>query len=384
MPESQTAWRRLLRHIEEPPVPFRLKGELALALLVVPLAFAFQVLDMLYGKSGTPGESPVYVILLATFTALAFGSVFALATPAGGRWVQRRLANRRGTALLCVLPLLYTGLFLLVLWFGDFPELHFAALKKVTGFWARLPLPAFLALAAALLYGGFHAGLALARRATTKTAGPSHFGMRQFGCVLVVAVPYLVLQEVLPLLWCFSTPAALVVMVYGTGLGREYFGFTFLPRSRREAGFVVLLLAGGLLVFLATNLLVGGISYTGDLWKMSGVQIYTFSFMMLFIVGISEEVIFRCGVLMLFATYLERFGSNRWWGRHPRTAAVIATSVLFGVAHFPHGPLMIFLAFLASLLYGLAFAGGRSLFGPVLLHGLLNVLILKNFQLLAF
>ena len=45
---------------------------------------------------------------------------------------------------------------------------------------------------------------------------------------------------------------------------------------------------------------------------------------------------------------------------------------------------MIFLAFLASLLYGLAFAGGKSLFGPVLLHGLLNVLILKNFQLLAF
>ena len=384
MSESQTVWQRLLRHIEEPPAPFRLKGELPLSLLIVPLAFAFQVLDMLYGKSGTPGESPAYVILLATFTALAFSSVFVLATPPGERWVRLRLETRRGVALLCALPLFFTGLFLLVLWLGGFPELHFAALKKVTGLWARLPLPVFLALAAVLLYGGFHAGLTLARRAAKKTAGPSHFGMRQFGCVLVTAVPYLVLQEVLPLLWCFSTPAALVVMVYGTGMGREYFGFTFLPRSRREAGFVVLLLLSGLLVFLATNFLVGGISYTGDLWKMTGVQIYTFSFMMLFIVGISEEVIFRCGVLTLFATYLGRFGGNRWWGRHPRTAAVIATSALFGVAHFPHGPLMIFLAFLASLLYGLAFVGGKSLFGAVLLHGLLNVLILKNFQLLAF
>ena len=384
MSESQTVWQRLLRHIEEPPAPFRLKGELPLSLLVVPLAFAFQYLDMLYGKSGTPGESHAYVILLATFTALAFGSVFALATPAGERWVRQQLATRRGTALLCALPLFFTGLFLLILWGGGFAELQSAALKKVTGFWARLPLPVFLALAAILLYGSFHAGLALARRAAKKTAGPSHFGMRQFGCVLVTAVPYLVLQEVLPLLWCFSTPAALVVMVHGTGLGREYFGLTFLPRSRREAGFVVLLLLCGLLVFLSTNFLVGGISYTGELWKMSGVQIYTFSFMMLFIVGISEEVIFRCGVLTLFATYLGRFGGNRWWGRHPRTAAVIATSALFGIAHFPHGPLMIFLAFLASLLYGLAFVGGRSLFGPVLLHGLLNVLILKNFQLLAF
>ena len=384
MSDSLNAWQRLLRHIEQPTPPFRVRGEMALAALIPPLSFAFQVLDMLYGKSATPGESHAYVILLATFTALAFGSVFALATPAGERWVRRRLANRRGTALLCALPLLFTGLFLLVLWLGGFPELHFAALKKVTGIWARLPLPAFLALAAALLYGGFRTGLALARREAKKTAGPSHFGMRQFGCVLVTAVPYLVLQEVLPLLWCFSTPAALVVMVYGTGLGREYFGFTFLPRSRREAGFVVLLLLSGLVLFLATNLLVGGISYTGELWKMSGMKIYTFSFMMLFIVGISEEVIFRCGVLTLFATYLGRFGANRWWGRHPRTAAVIATSALFGIAHFPHGPLMIFLAFLASLLYGLAFVGGRSLFGPVLLHGLLNVLILKNFQLLAF
>ncbi len=384
MSELQQIWQRLLRHIEEPPAPFRLKGELPLSLLVIPLAIVFQTLDMLYGKGGTPGESPTYVALLSAFTGIAFASVFVAATPFGERQVQKMIADRRGTALLCALPLLFTGLFLLVLWLGGFPELHFAALKKVTGFWARLPLPAFLALSALLLFGGFWAGLALARRAAKKIAGPSHFGMRQFGCVLVTTVPYLVLQEVLPLLWCFSTPAALVVMVYGTGLGREYFGFTFLPRSRREAGFVVLLLLSGLLVFLATNFMVGGISYTGDLWKMTGMQIYTFSFMMLFIVGISEEVIFRCGVLMLFATYLERFGANRWWGRHPRTSAVIATSALFGVAHFPHGPLMIFLAFLASLLYGLAFVGGRSLFGPVLLHGLLNVLILKNFQLLAF
>ena len=384
MSDSQTAWQRLLRHIEDPPTSYRLTGELTLALLVVPLAFVFQYLDMLYGKSGSPGESTAYVALLSAFTAAAFASVFLLATPGGDRQLRKLLAGPRGTAFLCVLPILYTGLFLLILWLGGFAELQSAALKKFTGVWARLPLPLSLATAAVLLYGGGQGGLALARRSAKKAAGAPQFGLREFGCVLVTAVPYLVLQEVLPLLWCFSTPAALIVMVYGTGLGREYFGFTFLPRSRREAGFVVLLLVGGVLLFLATNFIVGGITYTGELWRMTGAKIYMFSFMMLLIVGISEEVIFRCGVLMLFATYLGHAGSRRWWGRHPRTAAVIVTSALFGIAHFPHGPLMIFLAFLASLLYGLAFVGGRSLFGPVLLHGLLNVLILKNFQLLAF
>ena len=383
MSESQLV-SRLLHHIEERPAPYRLTGELALALFIVPLAFAFQSLDMLSGKSGSPGESPAYVVLLSAFTAVAFASVFVTATPFGERQIRKLLADRRGMALLCALPLLYTGLFLLILWLGGFNELQSAALKKVTGIWAQLPLPLFLALAAALLYGGFRSGLALAQQAAKKAAGTLQFGLRQFGCVLVTAVPYLVLQEVLPLLWCFSTPAALIVMVYGTGLGREYFGFTFLPRSRREAGAVLLLLASGVLLFLATNFIVGGITYTGELWQMTAAKIYMFSFMMLLIVGISEEVIFRCGVLMLFATYLGRAGAGRWWGRHPRTAAVIVTSALFGIAHFPHGPLMIFLAFLASLLYGLAFVGGRSLFGPVLLHGLLNVLILKNFQLLAF
>ena len=383
MSELQSV-QRLLRHIEDPPAPFRLKGELMLALLVVPLAFAFQYLDLIYGKSGSPGDSPAYVLLLSAFTAVAFAGVFLMATPAGDRQLRKWLADAHGTAFLCALPILYTGLFLLILWIGGFAELQSAALKKVAGIWARLPLPLFLALAAALLYGGFRAGLALARRAAKKATGSPQFGLRQFGCVLVTAIPYLVLQEVLPLLWCFSTPAALVVMVYGTGLGREYFGFTFLPRSRREAGAVLLLLASGVLLFLATNLLVGGITYTGELWRLTGAKIYMFSFMMLLVVGISEEVIFRCGVLMLFATYLGRAGAGRWWGRPPRPAAVIPTSALFGIAHFPHGPVMIFLAFLASLLYGLAFVGGRSLFGPVLLHGLLNVLILKNFQLLAF
>lgn len=382
---KQAWFQRLIQHIEQPTPPYEIKGETALAIAMPPLAFAFQLLDSLYGKSFSAGQSLSYVVILALFTAVAFSSVFALATPPGERWVRRMLAGKRTTAYLAALPLLYVGLYLLTLWAGGFPELYTDALKKITDPWSRLPLPLFFAVAAILLYGCFRGGLALAKRADANAAAsPPHFGWRQFGCVLVTAFPYLVLQEILPLLWCFSTPAALIVMMYGAGLGREYFGFTFMPRSRKEALFVAMLLISGLMLFLATNFIVGGIAYTGGLWQMPWWKVYTSTFMMLFIVGISEEVIFRCGILTLFATYLARTTSNGWWGRCPRTAAAIATSLLFGIAHFPHGPLLMFLAFLASLLYGLAFVGGKSLFGPVLLHGLLNVLLLMNFKLLAF
>jgi membrane protease YdiL (CAAX protease family) len=382
MPES--SWtQRLIRHIEAPPSAYGMRGEMALGFAVLPLTFAYQALELLVGRDAGSGHSLTYVLLLSSFTALAFSSVFPLATPAGEGWVRRMLQERR-LDLLASLPLLFVGFYLLILWIGGFPELTTDALKRVTDPWSRLPLPVFLAGAAGLLYGGFRGGLSLATRSAAQTQGSLYFGWKQLGCVVLTALPYLVLQEVLPILWCFTTPVSVLVLVYGTGLGREYFGFTFLPRSLKEAGFVVALLILGLVLFLATNAIVGGITYTGGLWSASWLKVYTASFIWLFIVGISEEVIFRCGILTLFAAYLGRSASQRWWTKHPRIGAVLATSLLFGLAHFPHGPVLMFLAFLASLLYGLSFVAGKSLFGPVLLHGMLNVLLLMNFKLLAF
>lgn len=383
MPDQKRGGQRWLHAIEQPTAPYALSGETALALAILPLGFVFQALRSVYAKGAAPSPDWAYVAVLSLFTALAFSSVFFLATPPGERLVRRLLADRRRTAWLCAAPVLFVGLYLLVLWIFGFPGLYTEALKKISAPWSRLPLPVFLALAGALLYAGFRGALALAMRCAARTPGPLFFGWRQFGCVLLGALPYLVLQEQLPLLWCFSTPVALVVLVYGTGLGREYFGFTLVPRSRREALFAVALLAAGLLLFLAVNFLAGGITYTGGLWRSPWWRVYTSSFMFLFVVGISEEVIFRCGVLTLFASLLSRSGGRRWWSRYPRTGAAVATSLLFAVAHFPFGPLFMFLAFLASLLYGLAFVAGKSLFGPVLLHGLLNVLLLMNFRLMG-
>ena len=375
--------QKLLLHIEKPTPTYTGRGETALALAAGPLTFAYKLLDCLYGKTPIPGQPWTYMLLLSAFTAVAFSSVFWLATPGGERWVRRRLAENRAGSL-AALPILFVGAFLTLLWGLGLPQLHTQALAMITDPWSQLPLPVFLILSALLLFGGLRAGLMLAMRVASTSPVPLSFGSRQLGCILLATLPFLVLQEQLPLLWCFTTPVAVTVMVYGTGLGREYFGYSLVPRSLREALGVILLLVCGLLLFLLTTLWAGTITYTGGLWHSSWLTLYDSLFMMVLVVGISEEVIFRCGVLTLIAALWAKKSSLSRWGRHPRLSAVLVTSALFALSHLFRGATLFFLSFLASLLYGLAFAAGKSLFGPVLLHGLLNVLVLMNFHLADF
>ena len=372
-----TGLQRLLAHIETPIQPYTGSGETALAVAILPLAFVYKLLDCLYGRQPIPGQPWLYMVLLSAFTAAAFSSVFFLATPVGEHWIKRMLVNRRAYRL-AALPILFTGFFLFVLWLLDLPQLHTHALAMIANPWAQLPLPVFLFLAALFLVAGLSAGLRLMGPPTQS------FSLRQLGCVLLATLPYLLLQEQLPLLWCFTTPVALLVLVYGTGLGREYFGYSLVPRSMQEALGVSLLLVGGLLLFLLTTFWAGTITYTGGLWHTSFATLYDSVFVWLLIVGISEEVIFRCGVLTLIAALLAKKTPRNWWGNHPRLSAVLITSALFALSHLFRGATLFFLSFLASLLYGFAFVAGKSLFGPVLLHGLLNVLVLMNFHLSDF
>ena len=376
--KGSAGFQKLLLHLEKPTPTYTGQGETALALAAGPLTFAYKLLDCLYGKQPIPDQPWMYMILLSAFTAVAFSSVFWLATPGGERWVRRMLADNHVGAL-AALPILFVGFFLTLLWVLGLPQLHTQALAMITEPWSQLPLPVFLILAALLLFGALRGGLAIAMRKPARS-----FGSRQLGCVLLATLPFLVLQEQLPLLWCFTTPVAVTVMVYGTGLGREYFGYSFVPRSLKEALGVILLLVCGLLLFLLTTLWAGTITYTGGLWHSPWLTVYDSLFMMVLVVGISEEVIFRCGVLTLIAAVWAKKSSLSWWGRHPRLSAVLVTSALFALSHLFRGATLFFLSFLASLLYGLAFVAGKNLFGPVLLHGLLNVLILMNFHLADF
>jgi len=356
--------RQLAVWVESPTPPFEGRGEVALAIASLPLTFIYKVLDSLYGANAIPGRPWLYILLHAAFTATAFSSVFWLATPPVDLWLRRQLATKRPLGL-AVLPSLCVAAFLLLLWLLGLPELHTQALARIGQPWSRLPLLLFLALAGIVLSAGLFGALTLVAAASPARS----FGLRELGCIALATLPFLLLQEQLPILWCFTTPVAVLVMIYGSGLGREHFNFSFLPRSRREAGFVLLLMVCGLLLFLLVTLGAGTISYTGGLWQAAWFTIYDSLFTWLLVVGISEEIIFRCGVLTLLVDYLRRRAELGWWERYPRLTAVLLSSLLFALAHLFRGATLIFLAFLASLLYGLSFVAGKSLFGPVLLHG---------------
>ena len=377
---------RFTQHVESPVPAYSGRGEVALAVLILPLTFLYKVLDCLYGNNAIPGQPWTYILLLSAFTALAFSSVFGLATRPGANWIVRMLRSDKRKWLI-FLPVGFSGSFLVAIWGMGLPEFSTHVLPMRTEPWADLPYPVFLCVAALLLSGGFWAGLNFAGNLAAVRKKSDHlipFGWRDLVCVVLSTLPFLVLQEQLPLLWCFTTPVAVIAMVYASGLGREYFGFSFVPRSWRETGFILLLMIAGVVLFLAITFLTGSIHYTGALWNLARRQLFEIFFTNLFIVGVSEEILFRSAILTFFMVQLQKlpqFGSNI---SKSKLVTVGLVSLLFGVVHFPHGLLFSFLAFWASLLYGLAFVAGKSLFGPVLLHGLLNVLVLMNFHLSDF
>ena len=101
-----------LSQFETPPPPYSGRGETALALAVLPLAFLHSLLESLYGSRAIPGQPWPYILLLAAFSAVALTSVLFLATPPGERRIRQLLADRR-LLFVAALPVAYVGLYLL-------------------------------------------------------------------------------------------------------------------------------------------------------------------------------------------------------------------------------------------------------------------------------
>lgn len=374
-PDKKATW---LQNLETATPDFNLRGERWLVYCLLPLSFLYKILDSLYGKNTIDNQPWPYILLLAAFTAVAFCSLFALATAPGERWVQKKITAGKAHHI-ALIPPVYFFSYVLLLWLGDFSQLPTHALAKIPAGLSGIPWPVVVLLSGLLMYAGLAAGIWLAMRTRSSVFAPRHLAG-----VLAASLPFLVLQEFLPLVWCFTTPAAAVVMVFATGLGRRHFCFSFVPRSGREALQVCTLLACGIALFLSSTLGMGTVSYTGGLWRSSWYVVADSAFVWIFIVGVSEEIIFRCGLLTLVSDWFSGLTARTWLSRRPRLAAVLVISLVFGLAHVSRGATMFFLSILASLLYGLAFVAGKTLFGPVMLHGMLNILVLMNFHLTDF
>jgi membrane protease YdiL (CAAX protease family) len=215
---------------------------------------------------------------------------------------------------------------------------------------------------------------------------PSDFGL----IVLCVAILY----------W-FSIPSFsfgvfigvdlfILVMVYGSGLGREHFGYSFKLRGK---DWPIL----GMIVFAAVAVLVpvaiasGFVQPTHTKAPFSLSRLGVYFVLFTFRVGIFEEIFFRSGLMVLLRDWLQQRGKERLGAKLSPQAIVglsaLGCSLLFGLSHigneagahstltlWQYRGLYIVLATSASLFYAAAFAKTNRLAAPILIHGFVDTL----------
>jgi membrane protease YdiL (CAAX protease family) len=182
----------------------------------------------------------------------------------------------------------------------------------------------------------------------------------------------------------------IVAIVYGSGLGREHFGYSFATRPKDW------LVLGALI--LAVVILLVPLAVISDFVQpaliqnqFSPLRLAVYFVLFSFRVGIFEEIFFRSGVMVLLRDGLGQ-GATSWTLEPKRTSqsilwlSALGCSVLFGLSHIGNGVgsntlalwqyrgLYILLATLASLFYSIAFAKTNRLAVPILVHGFVDTI----------
>ncbi|MFN4195435.1 MAG: lysostaphin resistance A-like protein [Thermosynechococcus sp.] len=203
-------------------------------------------------------------------------------------------------------------------------------------------------------------------------------------------------------LYWFSTPyfrfgpfvalqLFILVIIFGTGLGRSHFGYSFEPRWRdaRLLGGVFL---AALLTLVPLGSLLGFLPLAQFNLTPSPLEVFVYVTLFAMRVGIFEEVLFRSGLMIFLRDLLQQAGGDRQrpvviaWG------AILICSLLFGILHVGNEPnaniqlplmayraVYIVMATLASLFYCLTFACTQRLWAGVLLHGLVDAIAVVFF-----
>jgi membrane protease YdiL (CAAX protease family) len=189
---------------------------------------------------------------------------------------------------------------------------------------------------------------------------------------------------------CIGIDLFILVIVYGSGLGRDHFGYSFVTRPKDWSVLGVIILAV-ILVLVPLAIASGFVQPAFVQSQFSPLKLAVYFALFTFRVGIFEEVFFRAGVMVLLRDCLSQEssqGSIRWIQKRSPQALLwlpaLGCSVLFGLAHIGNSggsntlPLWqyrgfyILLATLASLLYSIAFAKTNRLAVPILVHGFVD------------
>ncbi len=196
----------------------------------------------------------------------------------------------------------------------------------------------------------------------------------------------------LSILFWFSTPffsfgvfigvdLFIMVIIYGLGLGREHFGYSFQIRPR-DIGYLLATLLLISLILIPLGLFSGFIDSSRVNFAPNPIMLLSYFILFSFRVGIFEEIFFRCGLMVFLRDQLYPLLKPKI---NPKTAIFLIAaivSVIFGITHVGNQPgaeslltpiaykfTYICLATLASLFYSLAFAETNRLWCSITIHG---------------
>ncbi|MFN4280191.1 CPBP family intramembrane glutamic endopeptidase [Thermosynechococcus sp.] len=203
-------------------------------------------------------------------------------------------------------------------------------------------------------------------------------------------------------LYWFSTPyfrfgplvalqLFILLIIFGSGLGRSHFGYSFEPRWR-DARLLTGLFLAALITMVPLGSLLGFLPLAQFNLTPSPLQLFVYTTLFALRVGIFEEVLFRSGLMILVRDLWQRYGGDR---RPPAViawGAILICSLLFGIVHIGNEPnahiqlppmvyrgVYVLMATLASLFYCFVFACTQRLWAGVVLHGLVDAIAVVFF-----
>ncbi len=200
----------------------------------------------------------------------------------------------------------------------------------------------------------------------------------------------------------------IVVIIYGIGLGREHFGYSFQVRSQ-DVRYTFQMIAIAILLLVPTAFGLGFVSpKLGSAIADSGgllpfvLKLFSFAVLFSFRVGVFEEILFRSGLLIFIRDQLFLRAQRRSQGNGDRRThllmAALLCSIIFGLAHLGNTPssdsfisfwqykfAYLLLATLASMFYSLAFVETNRLWSSIVIHGFVDTtaVVLLGAELIA-
>ncbi|WP_299044569.1 CPBP family intramembrane glutamic endopeptidase [uncultured Thermosynechococcus sp.] len=203
-------------------------------------------------------------------------------------------------------------------------------------------------------------------------------------------------------LYWFSTPyfrfgplvalqLFILVIIFGSGLGRSHFGYSFEPR-RRDARLLGGMFLAALITMVPLGSLLGFLPLAQFNLTPSPLQVFVYSTLFVLRVGIFEEVLFRSGLMIFVRDLLQQAGGDRQRAAVIAWGAILICSLVFGIVHMGNQPnaniqlpllvyrgVYVLMATFASLFYCFTFACTQRLWAGVILHGLVDAIAVVFF-----